>query len=179
VAYKKRRMEKEKRRAEHMIKLQEQKEAELARQAEEAAKRKAALEEKQRLEEEQSQAKIKKRDEEFKRSIQSTITQQKTPVIDSEGNRWIKCEFCGKIAKDSEFAMYGGPGRVNIGTCYECIKNNPAAKPKPQEPAPKEKSILDPNTCPECGGQLRIRSGKRGKFIGCSNFPACRYTRDL
>jgi hypothetical protein len=178
-AEKKRRMEKEKRRAEHMIKLQEQKEAELARQAEEAAKRKAALEEKQRLEEEQSQAKIKKRDEEFKRSIQSTITQQKTPVIDSEGNRWIKCEFCGKIAKDSEFAMYGGPGRVNIGTCYECIKNNPAAKPKPQEPTPKEKSILDPNTCPECGGQLRIRSGKRGKFIGCSNFPACRYTRDL
>ncbi len=30
--------------------------------------------------------------------------------------------------------------------------------------------------CPECGGQLLIRWGKYGKFVGCSNFPTCRYT---
>lgn len=30
--------------------------------------------------------------------------------------------------------------------------------------------------CPECSHELVIRWGRHGKFIGCSNFPACRYT---
>jgi DNA topoisomerase I len=30
--------------------------------------------------------------------------------------------------------------------------------------------------CPDDGGQLVIRYGRYGKFISCSNFPACRYT---
>lgn len=32
--------------------------------------------------------------------------------------------------------------------------------------------------CPKCGGVLRIRSSADGrKFWGCSNYPACRFTR--
>lgn len=31
--------------------------------------------------------------------------------------------------------------------------------------------------CPKCGGRLLEKSGKCGKFIGCSNYPRCRYTR--
>ena len=30
--------------------------------------------------------------------------------------------------------------------------------------------------CPKCGHNLIIRYGRYGKFISCSNFPACRYT---
>jgi len=30
--------------------------------------------------------------------------------------------------------------------------------------------------CPECGGDLVERSGKFGKFLGCSNYPKCKYT---
>ncbi len=33
--------------------------------------------------------------------------------------------------------------------------------------------------CPECGGDLVYRNGRFGKFISCSNFPKCRYTRQL
>ena len=38
--------------------------------------------------------------------------------------------------------------------------------------------------CPSCGSRLVIRHAKRGKFagskfLGCSNYPRCRYTRDL
>ena len=29
--------------------------------------------------------------------------------------------------------------------------------------------------CPRCGGELVEREGKYGKFIGCSNFPKCRF----
>jgi DNA topoisomerase-1 len=30
--------------------------------------------------------------------------------------------------------------------------------------------------CPDCGQELVIRYGRYGKFIGCSDFPTCRYT---
>lgn len=33
--------------------------------------------------------------------------------------------------------------------------------------------------CPECGARLRKRRGKYGRFLGCSSFPRCRYTREL
>ncbi|EDN70550.1 DNA topoisomerase I [Beggiatoa sp. PS] len=33
--------------------------------------------------------------------------------------------------------------------------------------------------CPQCGSQLIIRLSKRGRFIGCSAFPNCKYTRNL
>jgi len=33
--------------------------------------------------------------------------------------------------------------------------------------------------CPKCGKPLHSRLGKRGKFIGCSGFPDCDYTRNM
>ncbi len=33
--------------------------------------------------------------------------------------------------------------------------------------------------CPECGKDLSIRLGRRGRFVGCTDYPACKYTRDL
>ncbi|MBT9137216.1 MAG: DNA topoisomerase 1 [Firmicutes bacterium] len=32
--------------------------------------------------------------------------------------------------------------------------------------------------CPRCGKNILARSGRLGKFYGCSGYPACRYTRD-
>lgn len=33
--------------------------------------------------------------------------------------------------------------------------------------------------CPECGGDMAIRLGRRGRFIGCNNYPECSYTRNV
>ncbi len=33
--------------------------------------------------------------------------------------------------------------------------------------------------CPECGKPLVVRLGRYGRFIACSGFPSCRYTRPL
>jgi DNA topoisomerase-1 len=36
----------------------------------------------------------------------------------------------------------------------------------------------DPRLCPTCGaGRLTLKLGRYGAFIGCSNYPDCRYTR--
>ena len=37
----------------------------------------------------------------------------------------------------------------------------------------------DISTCPKCGSILKERTGKYGKFLGCSNYPNCKYTRDI
>ena len=34
-------------------------------------------------------------------------------------------------------------------------------------------------TCPECGNKLIKKRGKFGYFIGCSNYPNCRFTRKI
>jgi DNA topoisomerase-1 len=38
----------------------------------------------------------------------------------------------------------------------------------------------DPRQCPSCGtGQLSLKLGKFGAFIGCSTYPECRFTRQM
>jgi DNA topoisomerase I len=38
----------------------------------------------------------------------------------------------------------------------------------------------DPRACPTCGtGRLSLKTGKFGAFIGCSNYPECRFTRPI
>ena len=33
--------------------------------------------------------------------------------------------------------------------------------------------------CPSCGGWLQTKMGRFGRFLGCSNYPACEYTRNV
>ena len=33
--------------------------------------------------------------------------------------------------------------------------------------------------CPQCGGELVKRKGRYGEFIACSNFPKCKYSRNI
>ncbi len=38
----------------------------------------------------------------------------------------------------------------------------------------------DPRACPHCAdGQLSLKLGKFGSFVGCSNYPECKFTRTL
>jgi len=41
------------------------------------------------------------------------------------------------------------------------------------------KVIKENNKCPKCGGDLIEKSGKYGKFLGCSNYPKCKYTESI
>ncbi|HVL70856.1 MAG TPA: type I DNA topoisomerase [Beijerinckiaceae bacterium] len=45
---------------------------------------------------------------------------------------------------------------------------------------PPKEDGSNPRACPNCGaGQLSLKLGKFGAFIGCSNYPECKYTRQL
>lgn len=97
------------------------------------------------------------------------MIQQETQVSDAEGNRWIKCEYCGKIAKEEEFFSYGGKHHINLGTCKYCSSNNPAVKEQIAQEMTTIRKKYDPTVCPNCGGKLCERSGPYGRFYGCRN----------
>jgi DNA topoisomerase-1 len=45
---------------------------------------------------------------------------------------------------------------------------------------PAREDGSDPRVCAACGnGRLGLKLGRYGSFIGCSNYPACQYTRKL
>lgn len=33
--------------------------------------------------------------------------------------------------------------------------------------------------CPRCNHELVVRTGKNGQFLGCSNYPNCKYTKNI
>jgi DNA topoisomerase-1 len=47
------------------------------------------------------------------------------------------------------------------------------AMPARSRPEPLEEE------CPQCGEQLRLIDGQHGKFVGCSGYPECKFTRPV
>lgn len=58
------------------------------------------------------------------------------------------------------------------GPFSEAIEKTMATAEKVKAPVEE----LD-ELCPQCGNKLVVRTGRFGKFIACSNFPTCKYTR--
>ena len=65
-----------------------------------------------------------------------------------------------------------------IGGFYESFEPE-VKKAQAEMPVTKAEPEKVGRNCPQCGHELIIRWGRFGKFISCSNFPACRYTEAL
>ena len=164
---------------EEQRRLREERAEEQRKRAEEEKKRQLEEETRRLEEKKKQQEEAQKRKEDFIRNIESGFSQQQTPIRDENGTRWVKCEFCGKIDTEAEFISYGGANHVNLGTCKECHKNNPEATMIHVEVGVPQKTKADMTICPCCGNKLIERNGRNGKFIGCSGYPNCRYTRSM
>lgn len=57
------------------------------------------------------------------------------------------------------------------------VKKNNVSKKDVEEY--EEKSAPKKNTCPKCGADLVVRKGKYGDFLGCKNYPKCKYTKEI
>ena len=45
---------------------------------------------------------------------------------------------------------------------------------------PAKEDGSDPRKCPKCGnGQLHLKSSRTGGFVGCGNYPECKFTRPI
>ena len=84
------------------------------------SERQRAMEKLVHEKEEAGRAQKKQREEAFRQTLAEQLNQQETQVIDPDGNRWVKCRYCGRVDKTTAFSSYGGRGSVNLGTCKIC-----------------------------------------------------------
>jgi DNA topoisomerase-1 len=100
-----------------------------------------------------------------------------TKAVDQQGKPTVreisdhKCPECGKnmIKRRGRFGEFLGCS--GYPECKTIINLDKEGKLLPPKAPPVETTI----TCDKCGtGKLRLRDGKRGPWLGCSNFPKCR-----
>lgn len=44
---------------------------------------------------------------------------------------------------------------------------------------PPEPTLVEGRSCPKCNGELHIKVGKYGRFIGCGNYPNCKHIEPI
>ncbi len=72
-------------------------------------------------------------------------------------------------------AAVGDIGELRMGQVLEALNEALGPHLFPERPEGG-----DPRGCPTCGtGRLSLKAGRYGAFIGCSNYPECRFTRPV
>jgi DNA topoisomerase-1 len=106
---------------------------------------------------------LEKKEKEIKKEDVTTLTKTQE-----------KCPDCGKplvvkLGRYGKFLSCSGFPDCKYGRPYE-------DKDHDGEPDQVDKKQLT-GKCPDCGGELRLKEGRFGKFIACSNYPKCKYTK--
>ncbi|WP_028454731.1 type I DNA topoisomerase [Chitinilyticum litopenaei] len=86
-------------------------------------------------------------------------------------------EDCPKCGKKLAIKL-GKRGRFISCTGYpECTYTRNLGEDA--ESAPLEPEVVEGRTCPKCDSALHIKTGRYGKFIGCSAYPKCKHIEPL
>jgi len=106
-----------------------------------------------------------------------------TKALDEEGEPVTveaieeRCPQCGEPLT----VRTGRRGKfIGCSAFPKCRYTRPAEGEAPaQARAPRPAPEPTGEACPRCGKPLVAREGQRGKFIGCSAYPKCRFTRNI
>ncbi len=92
---------------------------------------------------------------------------------------YINVDFTARMEEELDRIARGEEDRVDVLRKFY----GPFAQAVETAGATMQRQRIEPEKtgekCPECGGDLVIREGRYGKFIGCSNYPTCKYTRPI
>lgn len=87
----------------------------------------------------------------------------------------IACDKCGKPMS----IRWGKNGFFLSCSAYPACKNATGFERKADGTIEVSRGETVEEKCPECGKELMVRQGRRGRFVACSAYPECRYTRPL
>jgi len=104
------------------------------------------------------------------------------PVVETWPEDPLKCPDCGgEVAlKTGRFGPYFGC--TKYPKCSFVANLRGEAKKRVAAEAPettKPKPIPTEIPCDECGEPMVIRTGRSGRFLGCSKYPKCRFSKPL
>ncbi|HPG32016.1 MAG TPA: topoisomerase DNA-binding C4 zinc finger domain-containing protein, partial [bacterium] len=85
-----------------------------------------------------------------------------------------KCEKCGSVM----LLKFGTKGKFLACSKFPECKNTKPVVIKGSEIEILEDKILE-EKCPQCGNNLKLKNGRFGKFITCSNYPECKYAKNI
>ncbi len=104
------------------------------------------------------------------------------PVVETWPDGPLHCPECGSELqlKAGRFGPFFSctnfpKCRCSVNLRGEAKKRAEIEMPPPQRPKPTPTDI----PCDECGEPMMIRTGRSGKFLGCSNYPKCRNTKPV
>ncbi len=95
----------------------------------------------------------------YRNKLIKTIKEKKTPYLSIEQVKDIANQLSEFIINDKKVKK----------------EHEKYVKRNIRERKNKIKSLI----CPNCGGKLVIRKGQYGKFYGCSNFPKCKFLKNI
>ena len=111
----------------------------------------------------------------FKRYVEFDFTANLEENLDRVSNAEIDWKALLRAFWDEFQASIGETKDLRVGDVLEALNGILG-----DYIFPKKADGSDPRVCPNCGnGQLSLKLGKFGAFVGCSNYPECRYTRPL
>ncbi len=94
-------------------------------------------------------------------------------------NKYVDYDFTAKLEDDLDAVSRGEKKWIPLmKDFWGPFKSLIMDKDKNVERKDVTQEAID-EKCPECGTQLSIRLGRNGRFIGCTNYPECKYTRNL
>ncbi len=111
--------------------------------------------------------KVEKSDVVYWGQIVSTITKHSTDEVLSEDQMRVIVDYLQENNIDSHDSR------------KEHVKSIKQEKAGKQTDAANDQAAVQEGICPKCGGNLIERDGKYGKFYGCSNYPKCRFTKEI
>lgn len=103
-----------------------------------------------------------------------------TELLDSNFNEIVDVKFTADMESNLDKVEEGENDWIKVlGEFYPGFhKQVEEAEQKVSRVKMEEEKLGE--VCPECGkGELLVKTGRYGKFIACSNFPTCSYTRNV
>lgn len=111
----------------------------------------------------------------FKRYVEFDFTANLEEKLDRVSNAEIDWKALLREFWEEFTASIGETKELRVGDVLEALNGILG-----EYIFPPKADGSDPRVCPNCGnGQLSLKLGKFGAFVGCSNYPECRYTRPL
>lgn len=116
---------------------------------------------------------------ENKRFIPTDVGRIVNKFLTEHFTQYVDYDFTAKLEDELDEVSRGEKEWIPLlRTFWEKFKSEIDTKTEKVKRKDVTQEKLE-EVCPECGGDLVIRLGKKGRFIGCSNFPTCNYSRNL